>query len=291
MLFLALVVALVLPGAVGKRVAGTATSEAIAPPPSVGDCVTEITGKAVASPNGQSAAVTIFPVATVVPSCRGAVIGEIISVQPTTTSTVSTLTEYDQAHPSCRSQVEKYLGTSASATISGVQWTKSIDVDAITVGPDVHDRTAGRTWTACVMAAVAQTYVANASLKSSWITDTLPDAFGLCWAQGVVQHGVPTNCTVAHSTQQIGSGFVVPPTDSGTSIVSAAAPDTVAASCRTLAASVMKTSDPTRGGQLAVAVIAQPAGAPYVQCVVSVVGAAKLTGSLIGIGSKALPFS
>ena len=187
LLFVAIVAALVVPGALGKKVAGTATSEVIAPPPAVGTCVTAITG--VDRPSratGQSATVTSLPVATVAASCTGTVIGEIIAVQLTTNSTVTTLDEFDQANPSCRSQVEKYLGTTATSTIDGVEWTRSLDVDAVAVGPDAHDKAAGRTWTACVLTAAGQTYTATASLKSSWTANTLPDAFGLCWAQAVV---------------------------------------------------------------------------------------------------------
>ncbi|WP_157695352.1 hypothetical protein [Nakamurella panacisegetis] len=289
-LFVALLCAMVVPSLVGKRVAGSAVSEVIAAPPTVGSCVTAITGPdrppRATRPN---AAVTALPVATVAPSCTGTVIGEIISVQPTSSSTVTTLDEFVQANPSCRSQVEKYLGTTATSTIDGMEWTKSIHVDAVTVGPNAHDRAAGRTWTACVLSTVGQTYNATTSLKSSWDSGTLPDEFGLCWDRSVVPRGTPTSCTSPHSTQQLGYGFVASPTDSGTSIVSGMDADGMTAGCRTLAASVMKTSDPTKGGRLAVKVVAQAAGAPYVQCVVTVVGSGKLTGSVIGIGSKALP--
>ena len=290
MLVAALLAALVVPHAIGKKIAGSAVSELIAPPPAVGTCVTAITGTdRSARANGESAAVASLPVATLAPSCSGTVIGEIISMQPATSASVTTLDEFDQANPSCRSQVERYLGTVATTTIAGVEWTKSIDVDAVTVGPDAHDKAAGRTWTACVLSTVDQTYRAAGSLKSSWTTGVLPDAFGLCWAQAVVQHGVPTNCTAPHRTQQIGYGFIASPTDSGTSIVSAAAPDVMTGGCAALAASVMKTSDPTKGGALAVMVVAQVSGAPYAQCAVSVVGNRMLIGSLIGIGAGALP--
>ena len=102
---------------------------------------------------------------------------------------------------------------------------------------------------------------------------------------------MPTNCTAPHSTQQLGYGFVQSVRDSGTAIISSVDPDAVTAGCESLASSVMKTSDPTKGNRLAITVVAQVSGAPYVQCAVSVIGTKKLTGSLIGIGSKALPLT
>ncbi len=294
MLVVALVAVLVAPNIAGKQVRGAPVAEVIAAPPVVGSCVGAITGAVpvpgpINSANADEAhPARALPVATVVP-CKGTVMGEIISVKASSPTTASTLDEYDQANPSCRSQVESYLGTTATTTIQGVQWSKSIYVDTVAVGPDAHDRAAGRTWSACVLSAVNQTYTATGSLRSSWSTNTLPGVFGLCWAQGVVQHGVPTACTAPHTTQQVGYGLVASVTDSGASIESAAGPDQVTAGCRALAATVMKVSDPTRGGALAVKVVDDRSGAPFVQCAVSVVGSRKLTGSLIGLGTKALP--
>lgn len=296
LLVVALVAALVVPNIAGKQVRGAALAEVISAPPAVGSCIGAIAPTTSApgpsnSPNADGAgSARALPVATVVP-CRGAVIGEIISVTPTSTSTVSTLGEYDAANPSCRSKVEGYLGTLATTEIRGVQWSKSIYVNAVSVGPDAHDRAAGRTWTACVLSAVNQTYPATTSLKSSWTADTLPSVFGLCWAAAVVQRGTPTACTSPHTTQQLGYGLVASASDSGTSIVSAADPDQVVAGCRQLAATVMKVTDPTRGGALSIKVVSARSGAPYVQCAVAVVGSRKLNGSLIGLGTRALPLA
>lgn len=287
LLLLALVAAIALPVLAGKPVDGAPVAAVIDPPPAVGSCVGGITS---ADPGAAGRATPSLPVATVV-KCSGEVTGEIISVTAQRSAPVaSTLGEYDQANPSCRSQVEKYLGTTATTVIAGVQWNLNIDVDVTTVGPDAHDRAAGRTWSACVLSAADQIYPAT-PLHLSWQSGTLPDAFGLCWAENLVQHGVPTNCTSPHRTQQIGYGFVTQASDTGTGIVSSASPDDVAAGCRTLAATVLKVADPTRGGALTVKVVDDTSGAPFVQCAVAVVGTARLTGSLIGIGNRPLPLT
>lgn len=288
LLVLALVAALARPVLASRPVAGTPIAAVIAAPPVVGSCVGDIT-EPVADAAGSTSERSL-PVATVVP-CSGLVTGEIISVTPSRTGPrVSTLDEYDQANPSCRSQVEKYLGATAATVIRGVEWNLDIDADLTTVGPDAHDRAAGRTWSACVLSAANQIYPAT-PLRQSWQSGTLPDAFGLCWAENLVQHGVPTNCTSPHRTQQIGDGFVSQTSDSGTGIVSSASPDDIVAGCRALAATVLKVADPTRGGALTVKVVDDSSGAPYVQCAVAVVGNHKLTGSLIGIGNRALPLA
>ncbi|MET3807309.1 hypothetical protein ABIB25_004332 [Nakamurella sp. UYEF19] len=290
LLVVALVATLAVPDVVGRSLAGAPSPEQIAAPPAVGSCVGAITGSGPAR-TGADARPSVTgsqPVATVVP-CTGRVMGEIISVTVANPRQVVTLQEYDEVHPSCRSQVETYLGTTATTTLSGVQWSRSIYVDVATVGPDGHDRAAGRTWTACVMTAVDQTYPVTASLKSSWTTRSLPDAYGLCWFDDVVQLGEPVACTSPHRTQQLGYGLVSSPTDSGTSIVSAVGYDAILAGCRTLAASVMDAADPTRGGSLDVRVVVSRSGAPYVQCAVSATGSKKLTGSVIGLGTKPVP--
>lgn len=288
LLLMALVAAIALPILAGKPVAGTPVAAVVPEPPPVGSCVGQIDF----ADTGSAARTTArpLPVATVVP-CSGYISGEIISVTATKKApAVSTLDEYDQANPSCRSQVEKYLGTTATTVIGGVEWNLNIEVDVTTVGPNAHDRAAGRSWSACVLSAADQIYPAT-PLRLSWQSGTLPDAFGLCWAENLVQHGVPTNCTSAHRTQQIGYGFVSEASDSGTGIVSSATPAEILAGCAKLAATVLKVADPTRGGALTIKVVDDSSGAPYVQCAVAVVGDHKLTGSLIGIGNQPLPLA
>lgn len=285
---LALVAAIGLPLLAGKPVAGAPVAAAIDEPPTVGSCVGDIDYPDPGTVDRSSP--RTLPVATVV-KCSGDVAGEIIAVVPREpTPVASTLGDYEQANPSCRSQVEKYLGATATAVIAGVQWSLNINVNVTTVGPDAHDRAAGRTWSACVLSAANQIYPAS-PLRQSWQSGTLPDAFGLCWAENLVQRGVPTNCTSPHRTQQIGYGFVSRPSDSGTGIVSSASPDDIVAGCRQLAATVMKVADPTRGGALRIKVVDDTSGAPYVQCVVAVIGSHRLNGSLIGIGNQALPLT
>ncbi len=296
LLVVALVCTLAVPNMIGRDLAGSAVGEVIAGPPAVGSCVSAVSRDTVApgqlnSANADEAVLTpALPVATITP-CRGQVVGEIISVTAATTAQASTLQEYDDAHPACRSRVESYLGTIATTDVLGVQWTKSIYVDAVAVGPDVHDRAAGRTWSACVVSAVHQMYLSAPTLRSSWRTGTLPAAFGLCWADAVVAHGVPTACTAPHTTQQLARGFVSAPSDDATSIVSAADPAAVAAGCRQVAAGIMKVKDPTFGGALAIGVVNDPTGAPYVQCVARATRGKTLTGSLIGLAAGPLPLS
>ena len=304
LLVAALIAVFAVPGAIGHRAAGSPASEPIAAPPAVGTCVSAITAPAAATPTGLvsgSPARTTLPVATL-SSCTGQVVGEVISVTAQGSSTALGSSAHSSSAaqgsapsaispggqdtvPSCRSQVEAYLGTPATTDLLGVQWSRSIYVDAVTVGPDAHDRAAGRTWTACVLSAVDQHYTAPSTLRSSWLSRTLPSAYGLCWADAVVQHGVPTPCTAPHRTQQLAFGLP------GGAASEAAMTAQETTGCRQLAAAIMDVRDPTFGGALSVQVVADPAGAPYVQCVVQATDTKRLTGSLVGIGQRALPLS
>ncbi len=293
LLFVALVAVIAMPQLIGKPVAGAPVAQVMPAPPAVGSCVADIsypTDRATPAAGTAASWVGGLPVATIVP-CTGDVLGEVMSVTTQQAPAhISTLGEYDDAHPGCRSQVEQYLGTTATTDILGVQWNKNIDVDAVTVGPPAHDVAGGSRWTACVVSAVDQIYPAT-PLRASWQKGTLPDAFGLCWAENLVQRGVPTNCTSPHRTQQLGYGFVSTTADNGTSIVARATPADIAAGCRKLAATVMGVTDPTHGGALAVKVVADTEGAPYVQCAVAVTGTRKLVGSVIGLGTAPLPLA
>lgn len=292
LLAVALVCTLAVPSLVGRKVPGLPVAEAIAGAPAVGTCVSSITVPAPAQTDDAGAAgqAGSWPVATTAP-CAGKVIGEIISVAAANGAQHGVWSGNDDAQPGCRSLVESYLGTSATTDVVGVQWSKSIYVDAVTVGPDAHDSAAGRSWSACVMSAVGQQYVAPPTLKSSWKTDTLPSAYGLCWATTVVQHGVPTACTKPHTSQQLAFALVQRAPASSNSIVSVADPGHVAASCRELAAGIMQVKDPSFGGALAIQVVTDQAGAPYMQCAVSATAGRSLTGSLIGLGTRPLPLS
>jgi hypothetical protein len=272
------------PSILGRRTTGTPVAEVIAAPPTVGQCVA-----AIGASNGQD---RNLPVATVLPTCSGSVIGEVISVRSTSpTPVVTTLDEYTRANPDCQGQAESYLGTSRRTVLLGVQWTTSLSVNAVTVGPDAHDRAAGRTWTACVLAAVGQSYRAPLPLRSSWNSRTLPSAFGVCWSKQIEQRGTPTPCTSAHLIQQLAFGFAAGPLDTSQALVSRDDPALVLAGCRRLAATILAVKDPTAGGALEVEAVADPAGAPYVQCAVSATHGRKLIGSVIGLGTKPVPLA
>lgn len=289
-MILALIAIVAVPSTLGRKVGGEPRAESIAGPPTVGQCVTAVRTVPRSSTKSASTPVAALPVATVVPWCEGAVIGEVISVKPSSsTPVISTLDEYYRANPDCRSQVETYLGTFSASDILGVRWTKSLSVEAVLVGPDAHDRAAGRTWVACVVTTGGSSYGAPAPLASAWANRTMPDAFGLCWAEDVQPRGMSLPCRSAHRTQQIAIGFVAGPSDSATSIVSAASRDAVARGCREIAASTLGVPDPTLGGALEVRVVADRSGSPFVQCAVTVTGGRHLVGSLIGLGTRPLP--
>jgi len=126
---------------------------------------------------------------------------------------------------------------------------------------------------------------------SSWNSRTLPSAFGVCWSKQIEQRGTPTPCTSAHLIQQLAFGFAAGPLDTSQALVSRDDPALVLAGCRRLAATILAVKDPTAGGALEVEAVADPAGAPYVQCAVSATHGRKLIGSVIGLGTKPVPLA
>jgi hypothetical protein len=270
-------VAVVVPARDGLRIAGRAVTIDLPADPGVGDC--------------------LLVTASFGPCAGRQVLGEVVSIVTATSDPYDRPVRAESSGTDCRAAALTYAGLTA---IDGryvprhyqqpdpVNWKFSINVRTSWVLPTALQRAAGRTWAACIVEpAEGSSYVGG--LTEAYSGGRLPDAYGVCWSSrevGVAMHKV--NCAEPHLAELLAIGNVarddVNPTE-------------ISGSCQSLAAEVMGRPDPTADGGLTVLIDPDAADsfrwtreAMGVVCYV-VPTAHSLTGSLVGLGDRPVPYS
>jgi len=290
---LALVAVMVVPSVAGRRTAGSAVAIVLPDPPQVGDCLL--------APISQSPAPDAWP--REIPyapasfgSCGGPIAGEIVAVWDNPA-------EADEGARSrlggpCYRQAADFAGlvrSGRNTVVPGgavdprVVWRPTIGFTAYRIVPGRVEQNAGRSWTACLAVPKTEsTY--RGSLRNAYTTGAMADAFALCWSGNDLNSiAAVLPCDQPHPTELLASGWIRDPS-------SLSRPD-LDASCIELAAGIMHTVDATRAGALSIVVdpfapdATSRSDAPQrVNCVVTSADAQQLTGTLIGLGARPIPF-
>lgn len=292
-LVLALVAVMAVPSIAGRRTAGSAVAIALPDPPQVGDCLL--------APITQTSARGGWP--REIPyspgefgNCSGPIAGEIVAVW-------KSQAEADEGSRSrlggpCYRQAADYAGlvrSGRSTVVPGgpadaqVAWTPAIGFVPYRIVPDQVEQNAGRSWTACLAVPTAQSRY-DGTLRDAYTTGSMDDAFGLCWSgHDLDGSAITVPCDQPHPTELLATGWIM---DRSTMSWPG-----LNASCLALAASIMHTVDATRAGALSVVVDpfrmdgAQRPDAPLsVNCFVTSAGPQQLTGTMIGLGARPIPF-
>lgn len=291
----ALAAVMVVPALSGIRSLGTPVAVALPVPPVVGDCVVRL--PAVDESDQGQAPPQVSMDEVLLGPCDGAIAGEVVAFWADETGLVDA-PRWRRAGP-CYPPLAQYAGLTLDATSTGaaqpwlvepVSWRPTLAFQAFLIVPTDLERRAGRTWSACVIApAGGQDY--RGSLAGSFGSGALPAGFGSCWtpdASGLLVG--PGECAGPHTAQLVATGWTGP---YGTS-----ADADVVASCRRVAARVMETADPARGGQLTF--VADRLGRLATQwngnpstlgCFVVSADGRALTGLVTGIRDRPLPFA
>ncbi|HOZ59267.1 MAG TPA: hypothetical protein PKY70_13880 [Nakamurella multipartita] len=284
---------MVIPVLSGLRLPGTAEPVALPAPPAVGDCVAALAAGATTA--GQEQPVPMEQVQ--LGSCRGAIAGEVVAFWPDEQA-LAQAPRSRRAGP-CYPPLAQYASLTLDATSHGaaepwlvepVSWRPTLAFQAYLITPTDLERRAGRTWAACVVGpAGGQSY--RGSLAGAFGIGALPTGFGSCWtteATGLLAG--PGECARPHTAQLLATGWTGPDG-------SAAGAD-IASSCRRVAARVMQTADPARGGQLTFVAdrlgrIAPGWGAnpSTLGCFVTAAPGQALVGLVTGVGDGPLPFA
>jgi len=292
-LVLALVAVMAVPSIAGRRMAGSAIAVALPDPPQVGDCLL--------APITQTSSSGGWP--REIPydagdfgSCDGPIAGEIVGVW-------GSAAEADEGSRSrlggpCYRQAADFAGlvrSGRSTVVPGgpvdaqVAWKPTIGFVPYRIVPGQVEQNAGRSWTACVAVPTSQsTY--RGTLRDAYTTGTMVDDFGLCWSAHDLDGTATTlQCDRPHPTELLATGWIM---DRSTMSWPG-----LNASCLALAASIMHTVDATRGGALSVVVdpfrmdgAMRPDAPLSVNCFVTSAGPQQLTGTVIGLGARPIPF-
>ena len=289
-LVVALVAVAVVPSVAGRRVAGSAVATVLAGPPEVGDCLSAPVPMTVRS--GVPPEIPYTP--SRFGSCDGLIAGEIVAVWPDAASAQAATTSR-LAGP-CYQATAGYAGLQSSrrsTDVPGAQpagtvrWKPTIGLDPYHVVPGAMEQRAGQSWVACLAVPNGRkSYVGT--LRDAFTTGSLPAEFGLCWAGGDIDRlPGPVPCDEPHAAELLANGFIRDRSTAPTELIDAA--------CPALASRLMRTGDPTRGGELQI--IADRFGDPAsrsdapltIGCVVSATGGQLLSGTVIGLGDRPAP--
>lgn len=291
LLIVALVAVIVVPSLTGRRVAGSAVATVFPDPPVAGDCLLAPFPIDVRSGVPPEIAVTV----TRFGSCAGSIAGEVVAVWPNESSAQAAATSR-RAGP-CYQATATYAGlesTRRSTDLPGapspgpVRWKPTIGFEPYHVIPSREERSAGRSWVACLAVPTGRpTY--RGTLSDAFTTGSLPAEFGLCWeGDDIDRLPAPVPCTEPHTAELLATGWIRDRLAAPTELLDAA--------CPAMAARLMRTDDPTRGGQLQIvsdrftADVFSRSDAPLtIGCVVSAAGSQLLTGTLIGLGDRPAP--
>lgn len=289
----ALAAVMVVPALSGIRSVGTAIPIALPSPPAVGGCAVRVfdaTADLESTPPELSVSAVRFG------SCRGLVAGEVVAFW-TNKDELAGAPRSRRSGP-CYLPLVQYAGLrtadsppdpSSWANAEPVFWRPTIAYQAFLLTPSGLERRAGRDWSACVIAPVdGREY--RGSLLGAYSAGTLPIGFGSCWTlddSGLLAG--PEDCRRPHSAQLLATGR------NGNRYVGSS--ENIVASCSRAAGSVMGTDDPTRGGQLAVVAdrmdrltVTWSGNPSALGCFVTAAGGRQLTGLVIGLGDRPVPF-
>jgi len=294
--------ALVIPAAVGRRLSGYPVAVVIPGPPTAGSCIRSISPLPPVSYNTDVDAHVSYPTVQT-GSCDGPIVGEVMSVDSAPHRLrEATVASYESDSSTCELSEVNYVGSigpfdPSTITVPGIAWQARVTVRSLAIGPNDVQRAAGQSWTACVGTTFDGTTY-RGRISGALTDGSLPSAFATCWRslmsateQQLSDQQVP--CSRPHPVEVLA---VTQITDATATI------GQVASSCRGMAARALRTTDPTRGGQVDIEAYSMDGSSVlpltsaamfqgYLGCIAMIKAPKLLDDTLIGIGSRPLPLA
>lgn len=260
-----------------RDVRGQAAAEPGDPAPTIGSCLTKLAPDQTLTQ----------PPQLVLGSCDLGKFGEVYAV-------VNPLLAPIGSPISCgRELAGGYLGASAGRDAG---WTPSMQFGLSVAGPDRKQQAAGQDWLACVVSPLSAGNPYQGSVAGAFAGGAIPSAFGQCSSTTQSRFPRPISCQTPHNTETFARLAVTGP---GPGL------STLRAGCATLITAQTGMPDTSAGGALIVEalyfrhdtkgsrMIAAPLSAGEkveAYCLISVAGPGFLDASLLGIGTRALPW-
>lgn len=181
-------------------------------------------------------------------------------------------------------------------------WTLLVGLDTTRFRAPRPNRVGRTGWTVCVAGATHGQPLSRTLLGAALNPGSLPDQLGVCWADDGRGGLLSASCLEPHPWQILATATVAAEftevDGAGGSQHKPSSITTASPSCPDLAATLMQTDDPSRGGALTFVQeqwysgAADPAaGTTTVACIAKVSGYRLLAGSLIGVGDDPLPWA
>ena len=294
LLGLALLAAAVVPSLAAERIPGIPVAESVPGPPAVGQCVLRPVQPRL-SVSGFSAAVLSYG------SCTGLHYGEVVEVLDYGSSKTGNNWPGNAVGQTCSKAAISYLGMkirAGSGDLAVDSWSAMFHHGATAGIPDAAQSAAGQHWVACTLIprATSRTRTGYRGQNRDVLrSGRLSDGLGLCSNNPVVDADGSVPCDRPHRYQAVGEAVAT---------VGSPVPK-LTASCEQLVRTVTGMKDITANGRLRVTVVFATwgsgsavivASAPLATfgqqsafCGVRTVGTSRLTGSLLGLGTAAVP--
>ncbi len=298
-LLVALLLAVVIPNIRTKQLAGTGSAAPPSPPPAVGDCAAE------PLPDVYGAGDLPFLPSVAFGPCHDVNVGEVGAVLSGQVATGPEAGhDFSEMVTWCDRAVRRYFGIPEVAPgPAGVLWAPTVNYSLVMTGPDPRQRAAGQRWMACSVVGsrfdggrIDERLVVPTT-RNGWSRGTLPNSVGSC-AVGPVSSGFESvACSKVHSVQWFTDTFMESgnPDDPGMS-----------RSCAEVVKKLTGLPEITAGGRLAPTVSVARNGpdgsrsqrtgtlaigeSAQLGCSLTTTGHWSLTGSLLGIGSRPIPW-
>ncbi len=260
--------------------AGTALPITVTGPPRIGDCVLSAP-----DPAAPLAAVGSVDQRVVFGPCNGAVAGEVVSVRPGRPPAPDlSIGAVMGTSGDCWAQASRYVGFATAGGVASlptaasrsIDWHPELTVRGQRLGSDALQDAVGRGWSACVVRPENLDLYLG-SVRGVLRSGVAPAEYGDCSPSEDPAVLSSVACANPHPVERLGWALVP------RSVTSAE----LAASCRELAARLMRTDDPSYHGLLDIVASRRDMAG----CSAVVRGSAKLNGSLIGIGRGPLPLT
>lgn len=296
LLVVALVAVMVVPLLSGRRTAGSPVAMSFPLPPQIGDCLmAPFPGAATAGVPPE------IPVtATRFGPCTGVVGGQVVGFWPDRAAADAANVGVRTAWTGpCYRAAAEYAGldsTGRSVDFPGVVangpavWKPTISFSPYLLVPGDEEKRAGRSWTACVAVPTDRADYAG-TLRAAFSTGEMPAEFGSCWA-GTDLDDVPNTeqCTRPHTAELVATGWIRNRVEAPTAVIDQL--------CTDITGRILRTTDPTRGGELRLVVdrftsgmVSRQDSALVIGCFLTSSGGQKLSGTLIGLGDRPVPLA
>ncbi len=294
LLVLALVAVLTLAvSATSGRLGGQALPIPLERTPAVGDCLLAVSGSTTSAHPSAVADETVSPALLTSAPCTGSRYGEITGINALASSTVALSTSVADT---CDQATARYVnGTAVGIAAPGRPgaWASTVRITTLTLRPSPRQLAAGQDWTACAAVQLDSTGMAvryAGSFQDVTRSGRLAHLIGTCLDGTSLSVATPVACSRPHSLETFGFVYSDIQTQSAAALRSSCASlvDRLTAAQLSTASTLRVDVQAVGPGDGAAAGLVAHGNAT---CAVQATDRRQLTGTLLGLGARPIPWA